>query len=494
MLDILLFQKLGNGLRRYRAARLRSISHDLNSTLPLVSVIIPTYNRSRLLRLAVESVLAQTYPHVEVIVVDDGSTDDTAKVMAQYAGRVTHIRQANQGVAAARNRGIQAASGEYLTCLDDDDLLLPTKLERQVRVLVSRPGIGLVHCRFYFANGDGDNLYKAKLLPEGEILKELIGNNFIWSGAPLVRRHCFDRVGLFDEEISSVTADWEMWLRIAQAGYRFACVQEILGVYRVHQQSMMSDVAKLERGVFAVLERAFSNSNVPAEAVAVKDQIYGDFRAWISCRYYAARQWDDAQRNLSETLALHPHLRADPTALVELFASDALSARVADPFGFIADVLDHLPPCADDLRQYRSQIFSRIYTGLALRSYGTGRISRAQSQFAEAMALDPTGFEQTEDFARLLSYSAVYLPVRAPTLYVDTVLQNLPPQACRLRRVRARALSDVNVKLARHAYLNDRRDRAVRRILTALRYRPFLARSQVVVSILLKSLLRVEKE
>jgi glycosyltransferase involved in cell wall biosynthesis len=494
MLGTLLFQKLDNSLRRYRAARLRSVSHDLNSTLPLVSVIIPTHNRSRLLRLAVESVLAQTYPHVEVIVVDDGSTDDTAEVMAQYAGRVTHIRQANQGVAAARNRGIRAASGEYLTCLDDDDLLLPTKIERQVRVLVSQPEVSLVHCRFYFANGDGDNLYKAKLLPEGKILKELIGNNFIWSGAPLIRRHCFDQVGLFDEEISSVTADWDMWLRIARAGYRFACVQETLGVYRVHQHSMMSDVAKLEHGVFAVLERAFSNSNVPAEAVAEKGRIYGDFRAWISCRYYAASQWDDAQRNLSEALALHLQLRTDPTTLVELFASDALSPRVADPFGFIADVLDHLPPCADGLRQYRSQLLSRIYTELALRNYGAGQISRAQSQVAEAIALDPAGFERMEDFARLLSHCAVYLPIRAPTLYVDTVLQNLPPGAQRLQRVRARVLSEVNVKLARHAYLTDRWDRAVRRMLTALRYCPSLIKSRVVVSILLKSLIGIGKE
>jgi len=460
----------------------------MRSYLPRVSVIIPTYNRSKLLRVALESALAQTYPNIEVIVVDDGSTDDTAEVMAQYAGRVTYIKQANQDAAAARNTGIRAASGEYLTFLDDDDLILPTKIERQVQVLASRPEVGLVHCRFYHTNEDGNYLYKAGLLPEGEVLQKLVCSDFVWMGAPLIRRHCFDQVGLFDEEIPSIAADWDMWLRVAQAGYRFACVQEPLGAYRIHGSNMVFDAAKLERGVFAVLEKVFSNPQLPADVAILKEQAHGRARFWISCQYYVVGQWDDARRNLAAALALCPQLLEQPEELSRLLSSHALSPLVGDPFQFAAGVLDHLPACAGGFQRYRSRLLSQIYAGLAMRNYGVGNIAYAKSHFTKAIALDPARFERTEHFVRLLSDYAMHLPVSAPILYVDTVLRNLPAQAQRLRRVRARAVSEVNVRLAYQDYFAGQRRLALRRILTALRYCPFLIRHRSVVAIFVRSL------
>jgi glycosyltransferase involved in cell wall biosynthesis len=457
--------------------------------LPRVSIIIPTYNRSKLLRVALESALEQTYPNIEVIVVDDGSTDDTATVMAQYAGRVTYLKQANQDVAAARNTGIRAASGEYLTFLDDDDLILPIKIARQVQVLDFQPGVGLVHCQFYRANEDGNYLNQIGLLPEGEVLHKLVCRNFVWVGAPLIRRHCFDRVGLFDEGIPSITADWDMWLRIAQAGYRFACVQEPLGVYRIHRDSMLSDVVKLERGLFAVLEKVFSNPQLPADVAVLKKQALGEICFWIGCRYYAAGQWDDARRSLAAALALRPQLLRQPGRLLRFLRDDALSPRVRDPFQFVAGVFDHLPACADGLQRYRSHLLSQIYAGLAMRNYGAGNIAYAKSQLTEAIALDPTIFEQREDFVRLLIRHAVHLPLSAPVLYVDTVLKNLPAQAQRLGHVRARALSDVNIQLAYRDCLAGQRELAVRRIFTALRYRPFSIWNRRVVSTVLRLLL-----
>jgi tetratricopeptide (TPR) repeat protein len=459
------------------------------SHLPRVSVIIPTYNRSRLLRAAVESALTQTYPNIEIIVVDDGSTDNTATEMAQYAARITYLRQANRGVAAARNTGIQAATGDYLTCLDDDDLILPTKIERQVQVMASRPGVGLVHCRFFYANEDGHYQYKVGSLPEGEVLGRLVCSNFVWAGAPMIHRHCLDRVGLFDDQMPSITADWDMWLRIAQAGYRFACVQEPLGVYRIHQDGMMSDVAELERGIVVVLEKVFSNTQVPDDVRGLRETAYGKTRFWISCRYYAAGRWDDARRNLSEALDLRPHLLSHPALLARLLASNALSPRVSAPFQFVANVLDHLPPRADDLRHYRPQILSQIYAGLAMRNYGDGNIDCAKRQFTQAIALNPTGFEQRQDFARFLCHSALHLPVSAPIPFVDTVLHNLPAPARRLNRVRARVLSEVHLKLAHQDYSAGQRGLAVRRILLALHRHPWLIGRRNVAAILLRSML-----
>jgi tetratricopeptide (TPR) repeat protein len=465
-----------------------SDTHTGQTDLPLVSVIIPTHNRSKLLRVAVESVLAQTYPNIEAIVVDDGSTDDTVVVMAQYAGRVTYLKQTNQDVAAARNAGIRAASGEYLTFLDDDDLILPTKIERQVQVLASRPIVGLVHCGYYHIDEAGNRVDKVVFLPEGEVLKELVCRNFIWAGAPLLRRQCIERVGPFDEEIPAISADWDMWLRIAQAGYLFACVQEPLGAYRIQRGSMLADVARLEQATVAIFDKVFARpASLPADVVAVKNQAYGIWRLWIGWRYYAAGRWDDARRNLSEAFILHPQLLEDLAEFLQTLCNEALDIRIDDPFRFIDGVLEHLPPAADAIRPYRPYLLSRVHTGLALRNYNCGNVADAKRQIVNAIALYPAMLDQPEGFARAMCAFAMRLPA-PPHLYVATVFRNLPAEAQPLKRVQSRVLSDVNVGCAFEDYFAGNHRLAVRRILSALRHRPSWMRNKGVVSVLVKSL------
>jgi tetratricopeptide (TPR) repeat protein len=239
----------------------------------------------------------------------------------------------------------------------------------------------------------------------------------------------------------------------------------------------------------AVFDKVFANPLWPADAVDVKAQALGMWRFWISCRYYAAHRWNDARRNLSEALDLRPHLLAEPAELVKLFSDDALSPRVGDPFAFLTSVLDHLPPEAEGLQQYRPQLLSRVYVGLALRNYGLGNLAEARDQLAQATVLNPAMLEQLEGFAELLYTCAMCLPVSTPLSYVDMVLQNLPPEAQRLGRVRARVLGDVNVGCAFEDYSAGRRLPTVRRILAALRYRPSWLRNRGVVSIFLRSLL-----
>ncbi|NIV30518.1 MAG: glycosyltransferase [Anaerolineae bacterium] len=456
-------------------------------SLARVSVIIPTYNRSKLLRVALESVLAQTYPNVEIIVVDDGSTDDTATLMEEYAERVIYLRQANQDVAAARNTGIRAASGEYLTFLDDDDMILPTKVERQMQVLTSQSRVGLVHCRFYHIDEGGNRFSRIGPLPAGAVLKELLCRNFIWVGAPLIRRQCLERVGLFDEDIPAICADWDMWLRIAQAGYPFACVQEPLGAYRVQRGSMLANVAELEQAILAIFDKVFANPRLPADAAAVKAQACGTWRLWISWRYYAAHRWDDARRNLAEGLTLHPQLLGDRAEFLDTLCNEALDVRVDDPFQFIDGVLDHLPPAADAIRPYRTYLISRVYVGLALRHYGDGKIAEAKHQLTAAIALHPAMLERPEDFARALCAYAMRLPV-TPDVYVAAVFRNLPSEARRLERLRSRVLSDVNIGCAFEDFFAGRRRLAARRILSGLRHRPSWLGNRGVVSVLMKSL------
>jgi glycosyltransferase involved in cell wall biosynthesis len=455
--------------------------------VPKVSIIIPTYNRSNLLRLTIESVLAQTYPNIEIIVVDDDSTDDTAAVIEQYAGRVIYIKQANQGASVARNTGFQAASGEYINFLDDDDLLMPTKIERQVQVLDSHPEIGLVHCGYYHIDADGKPLDKVCMLPAGEVLKELVQYCFLLIHTPLIRHQCLDQVGLFDDELDC-HEDWDLWLRIAQAGYQFACVQEPLCAYRVQQDSKMANLAKVEQGAFTVLDKVFANPRLPADVLAVKAQAYGNTHLWISWSYYVSGRWNDGQRNLAKALTLLPHLLEHPQELLESLIGHALSVRVSDPAKFVSDVLDHLPPCAASLRQYRARLLANVHVGLALRDYAFGDLEQAKHEIAEAIALNPALLEHTDEFAGLLRHYAVKLPVRAPSLYVETVLQNLPSGAQRLANVRSRVLSDVLVAHAFEDYHAGHRRNAVPKILRALCYRPSVLRNRGVVSISVRSL------
>ena len=439
---------------------------------PLASVVIPTHNRSGFLCQAVESALAQTYPNVEVIVIDDGSTDDTADAMARYDSRVHYIRQANRGVAAARNAGIRVAKGDYLSFLDDDDLFCSHKIERQVQLLRRQPDAGLIHCRYCIVDQDGSELYRAGILKEGDVLRELLYSNFVWMGAPLMRRTCLDSVGLFDEKVPAVTADWDMWLRIAQAGYRFACAQELLGAYRAHQDSMMGDVAELERGVLVVLEKAFARLPRSADTVAQQKRTYTKIHLWIGWSYYEAGQWEEACRSLSTALSLCPQLGEQPTALMSSLCSHALSTRVRDSLSFVTKALDHLPEWAACLQEQRLPILGFVTMRLALRTYGLGHTACARTQLGAAIALDPHIAEGETAFADALVYSARHLPIDDPIGYVETVLGNLPGEAHRLAGVRSRVLGKVNLDLARQEHLVDRRMAAMRRILRAVRYQP----------------------
>jgi glycosyltransferase involved in cell wall biosynthesis len=449
-----------------------------------VSVIIPTYNRSQLLRQTVESVLAQTYSNIEVIVVDDGSTDDTAAVMEQFAGKVTYIQEAHGS--GGRNRGFRTASGEYINFLDHDDLMLPAKIERQVRVLDTRPEVGLVHCGHYVIDEGGNRLTKTGILPEGNVLKDLVCGNFLWSGAPLIRRRCVEEVGGFSKDWAS---DWDMWLRIARAGYSFACVQMPLGAYRITSGSQMSSVSRLEEGSFAILDRIFSDPRLPAEVAAVKSRAYGTMRFFVGCRYYTVGQWDDGRKNLAEALALRPDLAEHPMNLLGLLADDALSPRVGAPLEFVRGVLDHLPPAAEGLLPYRTRLYGRVYVGLSLRSYGVGNTAEAKPLLAEAVATDPALLEQPESFAMSLAHYAVRLPVSSPRRYVETVFDNLPPEAQCLARVRSRVLGDVIIGSAFADYFAGRRGLVIRGVLNGLQHRPALLRNRGVLSILMKSLI-----
>lgn len=188
--------------------------------LPLVSVVIATFDRAELLVQAVTSVLRQSYSPVEVLVADDGSTDDTATRMEGLDGPLHYLPLEHTGrPSVVRNRALAVARGDLVAFLDDDDLWQPHKLERQVERLVYNPALGFVYSDVRFLYPDG-TVSAPVLAPhqrqQGRILSALLGDCFIYPSTVVVRRPLLDAVGWFDETYTS-TEDYELWLRLAYA-------------------------------------------------------------------------------------------------------------------------------------------------------------------------------------------------------------------------------------------------------------------------------------
>ncbi len=182
--------------------------------MPLFSVIIPVYNRPALLRRAIESVLAQTFRDYELIVVDDGSTDQTHSVARSYPG-VRCVRQQNRGVSAARNRGVAESSAPYLAFLDSDDAWLPGKLEAQYDFIVREPSVRVHQTEeIWVRRGRRVNPGERHRKPEGDIFVPSLALCLVSPSAVVIERSLFERMGGFDERLAACE-DYDLWLRIA---------------------------------------------------------------------------------------------------------------------------------------------------------------------------------------------------------------------------------------------------------------------------------------
>ena len=185
------------------------------SNSPEVSVIIPTYNRGWILKEAIDSVLAQDFRDFELIVVDDGSTDDTGQILEAYGQDMTVYRQANMGVSAARNRGIAAATGRLIAFLDSDDLWLPRKLSSQIDFFNSNPDAVINQTEeIWIRNGVRVNPKTRHHKISGMIFERSLGLCLVSPSAVMMRRSLFDEVGLFDEDLPACE-DYDLWLRIS---------------------------------------------------------------------------------------------------------------------------------------------------------------------------------------------------------------------------------------------------------------------------------------
>jgi len=218
--------------------------------MPRVSIIIPTYNCAGYLGRAIDSACAQTYKDYEILVVDDGSTDDTKDVAMQYGRRVTYLYQQNLGVSAARNHAISKSSGELLAYLDADDLWYPEKLERQVAFLDAHQECGMVHSEMSVINEQDEILHvrfyeeTKRSVPQGYCLRTLLLRCHIQPVTVIERRSSFDRAGVFDTRLP-IAQDYLHWIMIAAEGHAVGYLAEPLGKYRWRTGSLIGNGPRL---------------------------------------------------------------------------------------------------------------------------------------------------------------------------------------------------------------------------------------------------------
>jgi glycosyltransferase involved in cell wall biosynthesis len=263
--------------------------------MSLVSIIIPCYNQGRYLSAAIDSVLGQTHKNIEVIVVDDGSTDDTSQVAARYAAesRIRYVRQENRGPSAARNAGVAISKGEYVNFLDADDTLLPEKLERQLDILQADPALALVYCDIFYIDENGvdipeksaTSIAQSRRILSGDIFDSLFIGGYFPPHTPLLRFDAYKQSGGFDQDLRGC-CDWDLWLRIAANGNRAYYLNEKLAAYRMHGANMSNNFGHMrdeERRVIQKLTVQFPSRTADAY-FALRGQLDELFTAnvWMS--------------------------------------------------------------------------------------------------------------------------------------------------------------------------------------------------------------------
>lgn len=225
---------------------------------PLVSIITPIYNGEKYLAKTIDSVLAQSYENFELIIINDGSTDQSKAVVKHYLKdpRIHYFEQKNAGVANARNAGIKIAKGDFIALIDQDDIWLTHKLQHQVDYLLNHPDCALVHSQIQFIDATDEILptpdWNWVVETSGHSLEALFLHNRIATFTALIRKSALEDVGIFRETFAP-SDDWDLWLRIARK-YELGFIPDICGYYRLHENNESKNLQRMQLAEVSVIE------------------------------------------------------------------------------------------------------------------------------------------------------------------------------------------------------------------------------------------------
>ena len=328
---------------------------------PKVSVIIPSYNSGNYILKTLNSVISQTMNDLEIIIIDDGSTDNTKEIIESVKDkRINYIYKVNQGLAAARNTGIRNARGKYITFLDADDEFLPNKLTDQVDFLENNPDFGLVVGGTHRIDKLGKILIKAK--PEKR--KILPSEIFVASQFPvhstLIRKFWIDRVGLFDETLSAAE-DWDYYCRLATLGCNMFYIDKAVCCYRFLCGSMSTKAEEQTRSMLKVVEKTFNKNIMPEEFLKYENKAKGYTHLKGAVRFYASYMSEEGKYHLRKAFSYDPDLKNDNySKVIDLFLYWIDHVKIANPFLYIENLMKNLPDNACGMIYLRDFILNHL--------------------------------------------------------------------------------------------------------------------------------------
>jgi glycosyltransferase involved in cell wall biosynthesis len=309
--------------------------------MPKVSVVIPTYNRAGLISETIQSVLDQTFADFEIVVVDDGSTDNTKDVVASFEdSRIKYIYQENRGLSAARNTGANASNTDYILFLDSDDLLLPHNLAKCVTVLDNHPDVAFVYGQIIMVDAKDGHVIRVRgssfmrstgIVDRYKQIKELLFGCRITPSATLVRRQCFNDVGCYCQEIKAFGEDQHFAIRVVKLFPIFYLAEPLIK-YRVHNNSLtnITDHCRVEKSLIMALKEIYEDQDIAPYFQRWKGPAYSHAYQWAAS---VASKTMDAQsmRNyLIKAVRVYPQvmLRRQGFTIVRQYLTSYISKRV----------------------------------------------------------------------------------------------------------------------------------------------------------------------
>ena len=356
---------------------------------PTISVIIPAYNYAQYLPIAIRSVLAQTFQDFEIIIVDDGSTDDTHSVVSEFVDpRIDYIYQENQGLAAARNTGIRSSHGLYIALLDADDAFYPAKLELQLRELSENPDISIIFTGWDFVLQSGKLIRHARPWEDNLNLdlESLLTNPQFSSSTALIRRDVFDRVGYFDRYLYR-SEDFDFFIRAAANGCKMRWVKMVLCTYCIHQANMTKNDYHLNDPV-DVLDRFFQLHKEMDDSLT--REAYSRVYLKNASIYYQVGLVEEAKKSIDKAIECKPELMyGDIPKIVEIIRYWILDPRIFDKTVYMSKVINNLPGNCSGVYELRKKIYSFVYMDMAFSAYADREQTKTIQCVLRGVANDP---------------------------------------------------------------------------------------------------------
>ena len=321
--------------------------------MQIVSVIIPCYNTGQFIGEAINSVLKQTFQEFEIIIVDDGSTDNTAEVVGRFTdSRIRYIRQENRGLAGARNTGIRNAKGKFVAFLDADDLFLPNKLNHQIQYLNDHKTTDLVASGWIMTD---INCKTLRINRPWEWVPELRLRDWLFEcpvavHSVLVKAEWIRKVGYFDESLESVE-DWDLWLRMVYSGCQMDWLKEILVIYRMHSGNMIHDTVKMRQGLNRTIEKFYSKNDIPEKIVELKERAFAFTYLRSAMRGYIYKNFILGKEDFANAIEIYPQLLNPPhQELCRYLVSWSKYPIIKDENQFVNELRDNLPEKAQIIK------------------------------------------------------------------------------------------------------------------------------------------------